>query len=304
MLGVLAQMLKPQVGKVTNLQAIVKRGIAVARLPTYQLEVSTGRSIAYQTSPGERRPTVVMVPGLHCYTNMQGQKASCLLRYCDMNDLPCVVYDHEGCGESVGDVKDVTFTSWVEDAVAVIDHLTEGPVVLVGSSLGGWLSILAARLRPERLHGLVLFSPALNYVWPYYQRHKATLPPDVAARLEAGDSHVHTYEFGDALLKEDFAADSRKYEIDLKEKLDIICPVRIIHGLEDKEINPEQSMQLSASFASDDVDLIYRKNSEHELESAQDLELFLVTLDRMIKDNPVKDKPFDNNLDEDDRISM
>ena len=95
---------------------------------------------------------------------------------------------------------------------------------------------------------VVLFSPALNYVWPYYQRHKATLPPDVAARLEAGDSHVHTYEFGDALLKEDFAADSRKYEIDLKEKLDIICPVRIIHGLEDKEINPEQSMQVEMLF--------------------------------------------------------
>merc|ERR1712096_525735 len=252
-----------------------KRGIAVARLPTYQLEVSTGRSIAYQTSPGERRPTVGMVPGLHCYTNMQGQKASCLLRYCDMNDLPCVVYDHEGCGESVGDVKDVTFTSWVEDAVAVIDHLTEGPVVLVGSSLGGWLSILAARLRPERLHGLVLFSPALNYVWPYYHRHKARLPPDVRARLEAGDIHVHTHEYGDALLKADFAEDSRRYEVKLGEdqQVDITCPVRIIHGLEDSGVEPTQSLQLCAALRSDDVDLVYRKNSQHQLDSPPDLEL-------------------------------
>merc|ERR1712096_279506 len=97
---------------------------------THQLEVSKGRSIAYQTSPGERRPTVVMVPGLHSYTHMNGNKAACLQRYCDMNDLPCVVYDHECYGESDGDVKDVTFSRWVEDAVSVIDRLTE--VVISG----------------------------------------------------------------------------------------------------------------------------------------------------------------------------
>jgi len=286
--SVLAQMLKPQMGRVTNLQAIIKRGVAVSRLPSHQFEVAKGRSIAYQTMPGQRRPTVVMVPGLHSYTHMSGHKASCLLRYCDMNDLPCVVYDHECSGESVGNVKDVLFSSWVEDALSVIDRLTEGPVVLVGSSLGGWLSLIAAKEIPERLHGLVLFSPALNYVLPYYHRHKATLPHGVATRLEAGDIHVHTHEYGDALLKEDFAEDSRKFEIDLEKKLDITCPVRIIHGLEDTEIDPNQSMQLCKSIVSDDVDLIYRKNSEHQLESPPDLELFLITLDRMIKDNPVR----------------
>ena len=90
----------------------------------------------------------------------------------------------------------------------------------------------------------VLFSPALNYVWPYYHRHKSTLPPSVAARLEAGDPHVHTHEYGDALLKEDFAADSRKYEIDLEKVVDITCPVRIIHGLDDTEIDPKKSLQV------------------------------------------------------------
>ena len=63
-------------------------------------------------------------------------------------------------------------------------------------------------------------------------------------RLEAGDPHVYTHEYGDALLKEDFAADSRKYELDLSRQLDITCPVRIIHGLQDTEINPDQSKQV------------------------------------------------------------
>ena len=164
----------------------------------------------------------------------------------------------------------------------------------MGSELSAGLCFLISSLA-------VLFSPALNYVWPYYHRHKSTLPPSVAARLEAGDPHVHTHQYGDALLKEDFAADSRKYEIDLEAALDITCPVRIIHGLENTEIDPKHSLQvgrntlisnnchlhyiivstqLCTSLVSDDVDLIYRKNSEHMLESPPDLELFLITLDR------------------------
>ena len=72
----------------------------------------------------------------------------------------------------------------------------------------------------------VLFSPAINYVMSHYNRHKATLPADVRARLEGGDIHVHTHEFGDYMLKKDFAEDSLKYEIDLEKELDIRCPVR------------------------------------------------------------------------------
>ena len=99
-------------------------------------------------------------------------------------------------------------------------------------------------------------------------------------RLEAGDIHVHTHEFGNALLKKDFAEDSRKYELALDKELEIECPVRIIHGLMDTEIDPDQSMDLVKAITSDDVDLIYRKNSDHQLESPPDLELFLITLDR------------------------
>jgi len=244
--------------------------------------------VAYQAIPGQRQPTVVMIPGLHSYSDMSGQKSHCLLRYCDMNDHPCVVYDHECTGKSGGKVEDVLFTSWVEDAMAVVNQLTEGPVVLVGSSLGGWLSLITAAKIPDRLHSLVLFAPALNYVWPYYHKHIQMLPPEVCHRLEDGDPHVHTHEYGDALMKQDFAADSRKYEMDLDKTIDISCPVRIIHGLRDTEVDPEQSVRLCGSLGSGDVDLVYRKCGEHQLESPPDLELFLITLDRLMKDNPVR----------------
>jgi len=267
------------------------RSVSISRLNIHFLELGNERRIAYQAIPGQRQPTIVMIPGLHSYSDMEGHKSSCLLRYCDMNDYPCVVYDHECSGKSGGNVEEVLFTSWVEDALAVVDQLTEGPVVLVGSSLGGWLSLITAMKIPDRLHGLVLSAPALNYVWPYYHKHKGTLPPDVCRRLESGDPHVHTHEYGDALLKQDFAADSVKYEINLEEKLDISCPVRIIHGLKDTEVDPNQSVRLCLSLNSQDVDLVYRKSSQHQLESPPDLELFLITLDRLMKDNPVRQAP-------------
>jgi len=269
-------------------QEVARRGVSVSKLETHWLDMGADRKIAYHKIPGSQQPTIVMVPGMHSYTQMNGNKSSCLLRYCDMNSFPCVVFDNECTGKSVGDPVKLTFTTWVENTLGVIDSLTDGPVVLVGTCLGGWLSLIAAKRIPERLHGLVLFSPAINYVMSHYNRHKATLPPDVKARLEAGDIHVHTHEFGDYMLKKDFAEDSLQYEIDLKKDLDIRCPVRIIHGLNDEEVDPNQSLSLGKALQSPDVDLIFRKNSGHIVHEPHDLELFLVTLDRMLKDNPVR----------------
>lgn len=175
------------------------------------------------------------------------------------------------------------FSHWVEDAHNVIDRLTEGPVLLVGSSLGAWLALIVAqKMGQERLHSLVLFSPALNYVWPYYMQHVANLPPEVRERLEAGDIHVHTHEFGNALLKKDFAMDSRKHEInlDLENHIEIDVPVRIITSLSDTETDPRDVVRLARALKSEDVDLIYRKGSKHQLDSALDFELFLNTVDR------------------------
>ena len=152
----------------------------------------------------------------------------------------------------------------------------------------------------------MLFSPAINYVMSHYNKHKATLPPHVKAKLEAGDIHVHTHEFGDYMLKKDFAEDSLKYEINLEDVLEIYCPVRsvllttvragwisalscrIIHCLNDLQVDPNQSLKLGKALQSTDVDLIFRKNSGHIVHEPHDLELFLVTLDRMLKDNPVR----------------
>lgn len=272
--------------KIVSRQTVFNRGFS--RVNVRHLEIAEDRKIAYKLTPGKAGPTIIHVPGLNEYTRMNGDKAMSLLRYCNINDYPCVIYDHECTGNSEGDTRNVLFSHWVEDLETVITRLTEGPIVLVGSSLGGWLALSVAKHHSHLIHGMILFSPAINYVWKYYEKHLDSLPKHVATRLKEGDIHVHTHEFGDALLKKDFAEDSRKHEIDLEQPIKIDCPVRIVHGMEDDEIKPDDLLKLVKNIKSNDVDLLFRKNGDHQLEAPEDMELFMNTIDRLMKDYPVR----------------
>lgn len=118
---------------------------------------------------------------------------------------------------------------------------------------------------------MLLYAPALNYVYPYYQKHLQTLPRDIRERIEKGSSHFNRHTFGSAILKKDFAEDSRQHEIDLSKPVDINCAVRIMHGLQDLEVPYQQSMTLCHALASDDVDIIFRKNGPHQLDQPIDV---------------------------------
>merc|ERR1712218_653239 len=118
--------------------------------------MGAGRRVAYKKLHADKMPTIVMVPGLYPHTSMDCKKADGMITYCDMYDYSCVVYDNECTGQSSGDASKVMFSHWIEDALTVIDKLTDGPVVLIGSGVGGWLSLIAAQaIPPEKLHGLV-----------------------------------------------------------------------------------------------------------------------------------------------------
>lgn len=284
---------KTPVASVSTVQSQQRCQMSSGRRSIRTHQISEGRVLAYRQVPGQLKPTIVVVPGLHSYIHMNGMLAKSMLRYCDMHNYSCVVYDHECMGESQHldgvETSKVLFSHWIEDVTSVIENLTEGRVVIVGASLGGWLALVAAQQVRQRVHGLLLYGPAINYVYPYYQRHMAALPQEIRDRILHGDVHLRTYgTFGDAMLKKDFAEDSRKYEMDLSKPINIDCPVRIVHGLLDSEVDPLQSLQLCKMLRSKEVDLIYRKDGPHQLDSPPDIELFLNTLDRMLKDYPVK----------------
>lgn len=117
----------------------------------------------------------------------------------------------------------------------------------------------------------------------------SNMSEEAKQRIESGDPHfIAMQSMGSAMLKKDFANDSRKYEVNLSKPVNIKCPVRILHGLKDTEVASQQSLDLCQSIVSDDVDIIFRKNGPHQLEQPIDIEIFLNILDRMLKDHPVR----------------
>ena len=107
------------------------------------------------------------------------------------------------------------------------------------------MALVVGEQLKEKLHGMLLYAPAINYVYPYFERQLAKLPPNLQQKILDGDQHIMSMQsMGNALMKRDFAEDSRTFEINLKEPLDIVNPVRILHGLNDAEVPFEQSIQL------------------------------------------------------------
>merc|ERR1719308_47579 len=280
-------------------------------LEVQSLELESGRKIAYKYLEGEQKPTIVFVSGLHDYTYMDGPKVLPVLRYCEAMGYHCIVYDHEGVGKSQGDTSKVMFSHWIEDALTVVDKLTVGPVILVGSTMGAWIALKAAEeiaekedkkrkltieeLRANGTHeneitdlsvnyivkpkllGLVLCSPALNYMMPYYTEIRNSLPVEFQAKLDAGEPYTHTHpRFGKALLRKDFAEE-------VKVPKDI--PVKILISLDDDLL--EGLKKLTSSLSTDDVELVARKSANFKELTMQDEEICLSQLNRLILDNPL-----------------
>ena len=139
--------------------------------------VIDGAALAWRGVPGAG-PPLVWLGGFH--SDMTGTKARALADWAAARGRGCLRFDYFGHGESEGDFANGTISRWRADALAMIDGLTEGPVVLVGSSMGGWLACLAALARPERVAGLVLIAPAADFT---DRLLGPSLPPEAHAAL-------------------------------------------------------------------------------------------------------------------------
>lgn len=224
-----------------------------------------GEHVAYHKTDGDP-PTVVFCGGF--MSDMTGTKASALERFCARRGQAYVRFDYLGHGSSSGRFEDGTIGRWAADAIAVIDEATEGPVVLVGSSMGGWIMLLAA-LACERVKGLVGVAAA----------------PDFTRRMRTGLSEAERA----ALLRDGRVAIASEYSdepyvitramIDdgnarclLDRPIDLDLPVRLLHGMRDADVPWRVSLDLAAALAGDDVTVTLVKNGDHRLSAPPDLE--------------------------------
>ncbi|MGE3335787.1 MAG: alpha/beta hydrolase [Rhodospirillaceae bacterium] len=231
---------------------------------------SDGASISYerQDARDPHNPTVVFLHGLR--SDKGGTKAEALTRHAQQHGYGLLRFDMFGHGKSSGRFEDGGISRWVDDAALVLDELTKGPVVLVGSSMGGWVMVKTAMARPARVIGLVGIAVAPDFtedlMWAGFDASQRE------ALVTAGVVELPSeYDDGPYRISRHLIEDGRRNLV-LRDAVDIACPVRLIHGQKDTAVPWETSLRLAARIKGDDVAVHLVKDGDHRLSRPQDLE--------------------------------
>jgi pimeloyl-ACP methyl ester carboxylesterase len=214
-------------------------------------------------------PALVFLPGYA--SDMAGSKALALDEWAARTGRAMLRFDYSGCGESEGQFEDGTLGLWRDDALAVIDAVTNGPLVLVGSSMGGWIGLLVAEARPERVAAFVGIAAAPDFTdWGFSQEDKMKLLGE--GRLDRPS------EYGAPLVTTRGFWQSGEGLRMLHREIAIDRPVRLLHGQRDPDVPWHHSTHLAGKLRSADVQTILVKDGDHRLSRPQDLGLLLATV--------------------------
>jgi pimeloyl-ACP methyl ester carboxylesterase len=233
-----------------------------------------GERLAWRRVEGAG-PTVVWLGGFR--SDMTGTKAQVLADWAAKEGRDYLRFDYFAHGASSGDFAQGTIGRWRDDALAVIDELTEGPLVLVGSSMGGWIACLAALARPERVHALVLVAPASDFTDKLME---PALPPEAHPALARDGVWMQPSDYDEAgypitrLLLED----GRRWSI-LPGPVAITAPVRILQGGVDEAVPWRHALALAEAIDGQDVVFTLIKDGDHRLSRDQDLARLVETVE-------------------------
>jgi pimeloyl-ACP methyl ester carboxylesterase len=228
-----------------------------------------GRRLAYRLIAGSG-PAVVFLPGY--MSDMSGSKATALAEWAQATGRCCLLLDYSGCGASGGSFADGTLSRWAEEVLALIDEHVPGRVVLVGSSMGGWLMLLAGAALGPRLAGLVGIAAAPDFTaWGYGDEEKA--------RLRAGETLLRHNPYGPepTPTHSGFWQDGQQNLL-LDAPIAVDCPVRLLHGQADAEVPCSLSLQLASALDASDVQVTLVKGGDHRLSRPAEVALLLRTV--------------------------
>jgi pimeloyl-ACP methyl ester carboxylesterase len=224
--------------------------------------------IAYDALPGGS-PTIVFLGGLR--SDMTGTKAGFLSTWCAARGSAFLRFDYSGHGASDGRFEDGSIGAWAADSLSVIEAATSGPLVLVGSSMGGWVMLEVALALPGRVVGLVGIAAAPDFteelMWDAFSdAQKAALAADGVITLP-NPYDPAGYRIGRALIE-----DGRR-RLRLRAPIPITAPARLLHGQRDAEVPWQTSLRLAERLAGEDVRVTLIKDGDHRLSREADLAL-------------------------------
>lgn len=231
--------------------------------------LSDGRRIAFRHAPGTG-PTLVFLPGY--MSDMAGGKATAVFDWARTQGRACLLLDYSGCGESSGAFAEGTLSRWREEVIALIEAYCPGPVVLIGSSMGGWLMLLVALELHSRVAGLIGIAAAPDFTdWGFDPEQKAllangeTLFEDNPYGPEPTPTHAAFWQDGERVRL-------------LDHEIALACPVRLLHGQADPDVPWQVSLRLAEALRSADVQVTLIKDGDHRLSRDADIALLLRTV--------------------------
>ncbi|MBH0115071.1 alpha/beta hydrolase [Novosphingobium sp. YJ-S2-02] len=237
-------------------------------------EMADGRRIAHRFTPGQG-PTIVFLPGY--MSDMAGSKATALFEMAQHAGRACLLIDYSGCGQSDGDFAEGTLSRWRDEVVAVIKAAGLDKVLLIGSSMGGWLMLMVERALPlEQVHSMIGIAAAPDFTdWGVPQMDKGlladgeTIYEDNPYGPEPTPTHPGFWADGQANLM-------------LGGEIPFDGPVRLLHGQRDEDVPFDISMQLSAALRSDDVQVTLIKDGDHRLSRESDIAVLMRTVAELV----------------------
>ncbi|MEK7820300.1 MAG: alpha/beta hydrolase [Pseudomonadota bacterium] len=235
--------------------------------PPAMLTTPDGATIAYRLTPG-KGPGVMFLPGFK--SDMTGDKALALESLCRAEGRAFLRFDYTGHGESSGRFEDGTIGRWADDALAVLDRVAQGPQVLVGSSMGGWIALLVGLKRPGRIAGLVGIAAAPDFTEELIFAALGSADHERLAR-DGRIAIPSEYNPEPTVITRALIEDGRKHLL-LGGPIAIGVPVRLIHGMKDPDVPWRTATRIAEKLAATDVEVTLVKNGGHRLSEPDDLE--------------------------------
>lgn len=231
-----------------------------------------GRRLAYRFTKPATGLTYVWLSGFK--SDMSGSKVTLLEAWAQREGHGFLAFDYSGHGLSDGAFEEGTISAWREDTLAAIEMLTEGPLILVGSSMGGWMALLAALALKARTAGMVLIAPAPDFtqklMWPEFSAEQKAEILHKGLTLRPSD-YGEPYAITRALIE-----DGKHWTL-LDAPIDLHMPIRILQGLQDPDVPWQHAFRLVEALASEDLIFALIKDGDHRLSRDQDIVRLIAT---------------------------
>ena len=233
-----------------------------------------GRRLAYRLRPGSA-PTLLFLPGYA--SDMDGAKAIALDGFAERRGIAMLRFDYSGTGQSGGSFEDGTLAGWLDEALAMVDRHTDGPIIPIGSSMGAWIALHLAIRVPDKVQALVGIAAAPDFTdWGFDAEQKKELRENdkiERANPYGGEPQLTTrafWESGESLRL-------------LDSPIAIDCPVRLVHGDADHDVPIEVAIKLMQQLRSADVQLNVLKDGGHRLSETHEIEAIVRTVAALLE---------------------